>query len=123
MKNVLAISLLFLALVPAFQLNLIYSLYQVNKSYITRKYCINLDRPEVMCYGRCYVNKVIARTEDENTGFPSPSNQEKFSVFILSPIAAQPAPCPVDPGKGELPGVACLYSFGFNAEIFHPPRL
>lgn len=37
----------------------------MNKKEITEKYCINKDKPQMHCCGKCYLKKKLAQQEEE----------------------------------------------------------
>lgn len=37
--------------------------YELNKDYIAKVLCINLDKPQLHCNGKCYLSKKIAEAE------------------------------------------------------------
>jgi hypothetical protein len=51
--------------------------YQFNKSYIIQNYCINKNRPQLHCDGKCYLAKKIQATQEKE------ENQSKITVYKL----------------------------------------
>ncbi len=45
--------------------------YQINKAEITAKYCVNKDKPQMHCCGKCLLKKKLAEQEE----------QQKFPAF------------------------------------------
>jgi len=54
-----------LVLIANFQQTILLSLYQLNKNYFTKNFCENIDAPEKKCNGQCYINKTIAKQEEQ----------------------------------------------------------
>ncbi|MBV6654156.1 MAG: hypothetical protein KI786_10395 [Mameliella sp.] len=66
-----------LAVVPAFQLSIIYGFYSLNKAQITRDHCVNIEKPELMCSGKCYINDIIAEASaHDGTQAPLPAVED-----------------------------------------------
>ena len=40
--------------------------YRINKNFITAKLCINRNRPNSCCKGKCYLNKQLQKEEKGN---------------------------------------------------------
>lgn len=38
-----------------------------NQKELTEKYCVNLDKPEKMCSGKCYLNEMLAKDHEEES--------------------------------------------------------
>ena len=45
--------------------------YEINKKEITEKYCINKDKPQMHCCGKCLLKRKLAEQEE----------QQKFPAF------------------------------------------
>jgi hypothetical protein len=39
--------------------------YAINYDYISKVLCINKDKPELKCNGKCHLMKELAKTEDD----------------------------------------------------------
>jgi hypothetical protein len=72
LKKAGIILLITIVLMANFQQLLLLSIYQLNKKYFTENFCENIDAPEKNCQGQCYINKTIAKSEE---------NQEKNFNF------------------------------------------
>lgn len=63
--------------------------YVVNYDYIVETLCINKDKPELNCNGKCYLSKELAKTNDtESTPFSKgkTSGQKLLDIYILPEI-------------------------------------
>lgn len=70
MKNLRAYIAVVLAatfLAITFQSAFIQISYDLNKAYIAQELCVNKDRPEMKCEGKCYLNKQLTKTEQQNS--------------------------------------------------------
>jgi hypothetical protein len=119
-------ALTFLSVVPAFQLGIIYGFYALNKVQITNEYCVNIDKPQLMCSGKCYVNEIVAPANDTGTS---------KAQLPISLDFQQITPCLIDdnllPAFGvrsysqPLPAILnkTLYKWLFAAAVFKPPKV
>lgn len=41
--------------------------YQINKAYIAETLCVNRDKPQMHCDGKCYLSKQLKKANDLNT--------------------------------------------------------
>lgn len=100
---------------------LTYTAWSVNHEYIARTLCVNRNRPERCCEGKCYLSKQLEKHDDtQNTPFQVREGQ--FSSFYV---------------RGHAPvlsiavqAVFRLYPLAVSAvverplsSVFHPPCL
>jgi hypothetical protein len=71
MKSAVSILFLFSFLLVNLGKSIIFVHYEINKAEITQKYCINKDKPEMHCCGKCMLKKKLAEQEE----------QQKFPAF------------------------------------------
>ena len=58
--------------------------YSINKNYISEFLCVNKDKPELGCHGKCHLNKQLEKVNTENNGdFPIPSPNEEVSSILF----------------------------------------
>lgn len=56
--------------------------YQMNTEFITQAFCVNKDKPEVLCNGKCYLAKQL---EDERSKSENRIEfRSDFNIFIVS---------------------------------------
>jgi len=98
-KKCAAAILLLLIMAQSFYSATIYIWFQVNRSYITKAFCVNISRPEMKCGGKCYLAKQLQQAEENN-----PPQQLKewletapFLVSMDTHIPEAPATRPVNP--------------------------
>jgi len=97
--------------------------YAVNYDYISQALCINKNKPDLHCNGKCYLSKELAKTANTDT-FPSGklknSGQKLLDFYVLPEIAGITATQkPIFLDSGFLYEVA--YSFLFSKLVFRPP--
>jgi len=96
--------------------------YSINKNYISEFLCVNKDKPELGCEGKCHLNKQLEKFNTENNGdFPIPSpNEEITSVLffqIEKPISFAIL-CEIDSKKSNYNS---SFVNSFDIEIPTPP--
>lgn len=95
--------------------------YELRKAEITEMFCINKDRPEMACQGKCHLNRQLREQTDNG---PEPFLPE---VEPLAPaIIAARVTCGLfdhvetEPEHGGR--YHCPESVGHHAAVFHPPQ-
>ncbi len=72
----------------------ILSWYELYKEEITASYCININKPELMCNGKCHINKLLEVDVDNNESSKilsktNPNNGFYISEFTFLPLALE----------------------------------
>lgn len=81
MKSYLACILFFtLVLRPVCNIGYI-AYFQLNLDYIIETYCINKEKPELQCHGKCHLATQLATNSQDTTGETSYLNT-LFETFI-----------------------------------------
>jgi len=61
--------------------------YQINKAYIMQTLCVNRDKPQLHCDGKCYLDKQLQKANDLNTSpeqVPAPKiDLDKLPVALM----------------------------------------
>lgn len=60
--------------------------YQMNKDYIIENFCVNIDEPELMCSGKCYLSFELAQQEQEQQN-PLLKVETKELTYVLQDLA------------------------------------
>jgi len=97
--------------------------YIVNKEYIAKVLCINRDRPELKCEGKCHLTKMMAEQQSEEQSEAVPV--QVLATFAVFPLALAPlrfAASVLDSGSEYLVNSDELPSDLYDGRIFHPPR-
>ncbi|HPG08346.1 MAG TPA: hypothetical protein P5275_12095 [Saprospiraceae bacterium] len=122
MKRVLALLLAFILLALSCKDLIIYTIYQLDQSFIVENYCINKDRPELLCSGRCFIEQQITldkNQKEDSAGIQtllksSPSEYYQHLIpFSLIPVRSHLNQ--LVSNNPELP--MSLY----QEDVFHPP--
>ncbi len=59
--------------------------YNLNKEYIASVLCENRNKPELACNGKCYLNKQLEKSQEENHNHSVP--QIDLSKYPVTPIS------------------------------------
>ena len=98
--------------------------YAVNYDYIVNTLCVNKNKPELHCNGKCYLGKELAKANNETESIPfnkiKNSGQKILDVYTLPEITEV-----IITGKIIFSNFNFLYeaaySFLFLNHIFKPP--
>ncbi|HRP55846.1 hypothetical protein [Agriterribacter sp.] len=120
MKSFTTILLFTIIFLQTFSSFVIRADYFINKSYIARVLCINKEKPQTHCNGKCYLTKQLDQQEKQDQQAPVPK-WEKFDM--------QPFFLPKDLDflndrllvTTEYPIENEMLTFSFPRSIFHPP--
>jgi hypothetical protein len=97
--------------------------YVVNQDYIAEFLCINKDKPELECNGKCHLKKELQKTQEDT--------QQSFNVnledYPISPLHSLLSELPSKLTILQLRKVTNYYTekyiYLFSTDIFHPPQL
>lgn len=104
------------------QQGIIYVYFKLNQKYIEETYCINKDKPELACHGKCHLTKVLKENSSNNksekpsfyseiklfkTDFSTFTNKTFFPIISKTELTEQPS----------------LYKSTYFFEILHPPTV
>lgn len=98
--------------------------YAVNYDYISKVLCINKDKPELYCNGKCYLSKELANSSQEDS---SPLSKTKNQVqkildfYIPSEISEIIIPQQEFTNSTLFNYKTTDYSYLFLKFIFKPP--
>ena len=125
-KQVIGILFALFYLVTLFKPMLPHIIYYANYDYIVTELCVNKDKPELQCNGRCYLNALKKRI----TPVPEkePISTVPLSVIDLPvfPIDFSPYKVPVYEETKRLttPNYSKHFVISeFSFSIFHPPKM
>jgi len=121
MRYVTAILLLVSMLGTTFSSYGIWLDYALNKQFITANLCVNKDRPELKCQGRCYLCRKI---NNQNNKAPENSpRRANFKFLLLSEMSSGTYVLPIPDSS------SCLYATydgrlctACIPSLFHPPQ-
>ena len=121
MKALFATVLAMLLLVQSFNQTVLVVNYALNRTEITKEFCVNKSKPDKQCNGKCHLAKELKKAEQTEKKLPT-QLKEKFEMvqfcvalptfFFLKPDVSTPFFLPYR-SKAYLPPAF---------RIFHPPK-
>lgn len=119
-RKIIAIFLLIGIVTNCFNQWLLFSSYSLNKSYIASVLCTNLNKPEMHCDGKCFLDIKLKELEQKNK-----QDQENLKRIVenISPTNANiSAPLFEIKIKIEIPPYLQQKPIRNAVTIFHPPQ-
>lgn len=102
--------------------NLLMLNYALNKDSITELFCINKERPELKCDGKCHLGNQLNETK-ESSESPTIPEVRTFSEFVSAPVSFELPVYSVDSRtKTGFSYFSCLAE-GFKVTLVPPPWL
>ncbi|NDK55762.1 hypothetical protein [Pontibacter fetidus] len=122
MKNIFVISLIAVILLQTFSKVVVLADYQANKAYIMEFLCINRDKPELKCEGKCHLTKKLKAQHDSDKQANERGQKQEVQVNLfyqcMFAFSARRFATMV-----SYPSVySCAYRSVTYHSIFHPPR-
>jgi hypothetical protein len=120
-KKLIAFFLLIGIVTNCFNQWLLLSSYQLNKTYIATVLCTNLDKPELHCDGKCFLDIKLKELEQKKH-----QDQENLKRIIetLAPTYADILPLIFEIDFKSTPTPYLLHTpCGQIVSIFQPPKL
>lgn len=122
MQSLCTIILLTLILSIAFRDTIQIVTFYANQDYIASTLCINKNKPELLCSGKCVLTKQI---EENNSSEQLPVkriidlSKVAYTLNIAEPILAHTA---INKEREKPLHIDSYFEDRFIAGIFHPPR-
>ncbi len=63
--------------------------YLVNVSEITELFCVNKEKPQLQCNGKCHLASQLIETEKDENNSPFSSSQFAFNLDVISILTHQ----------------------------------
>ncbi|GAB3841509.1 hypothetical protein [Hymenobacter jeollabukensis] len=124
MHQCLVVFLSLLILLQSFSREVLVLDYALHRQRITEQFCVNKNRPQLRCNGRCHLRKQLAKTDDAEKKAPQNHAKLKFEALPLTRFCYQPPrrtmPA-VRAGFGQLR--APRIGMEVNRDVFRPPVL
>ncbi|MFB9865524.1 hypothetical protein [Rufibacter immobilis] len=123
MKRLATILLLLLMLTQAFSKAWIVLDYEANKDFITKFLCINRQKSQLQCNGKCYLKKKLKKADQTENSPASKEQKQKQQDLTLyyQPFAASISlslPLEARPLASPLEGTPA----GAQIAVFQPPK-
>lgn len=99
-----------------------YAAFKFNQEYISAVFCINKDKPEMKCDGKCYLKKTLDTSKEEKQSKTMPPPDEKSLVVFYESNMPSLLSGLVSKTKSTFSYLASL-SFLSEKDILHPPEV
>lgn len=116
----------FLALLvslPSFMGMVTYASWKMNQAYIAKYLCVNKEKKELKCKGKCHLMKNLKETaQPDNAPIPQKLKEINFQPFIfseLSPLSIVLGP--LSPTQSEITYQEHIKISAYYKSIFTPP--
>jgi len=95
--------------------------FELNESYIVSKLCINRDKPQMHCNGKCYLMRKLKQAEQKERNRAHENQRSMYQLgVVVEKLSFNPYMVRVERiYKPELPFLLPAYA----ADIFQPPRV
>lgn len=119
-KKSLSILLLAALICQCFSKLGIIAYYQINRDFIASHLCINRDKPQMHCNGKCYLNRKLRSDEkpDQNKG----NNDNKIELSIFCATDVFNLNTPMNGTEVSYPELITVYLQSRTRFLFHPPQ-
>ena len=95
--------------------------YELNKDFIAKELCINRDKPQLNCNGKCFLTKKIAEAEKKQESNERKTQKDLSQQTML--ISSFKVAFFNHSIKKSFPIYRKDYSITFYTAIFHPPQI
>jgi len=94
--------------------------YVINQDYIAEYLCINKDKPEMHCDGKCYLMQMLAEQNQEKKQNLPAIDLREYPIGFVQILHLSPS-VEVSNETTDNTTYSKQYSFLFNHSLFHPP--
>ena len=122
--RVFAITLLVMMVLNIFRYEIPYLQYDIFKDYIAKNLCVNKDKKDNCCQGKCFLNKQIKLTNENNTANENNNSKKLLNSEVkefLSSHIIIPKPAEKTLSPKCIIEIFIISKFAFA--IFVPPKL
>lgn len=117
-KQVVSIVLLIAFITVSFSKVILVGYYELNKKQITEQFCVNKDKPQMHCCGKCMLKKKLAEQEQQKSPVV-PDLKNEIQLFH-SPLTINIV-TDLSNGINISSPYTFVYQTGVNGSVFHPP--
>ena len=122
MRRAIAIFFTLIMLSVSFKEIVQYAAFKLNQDSISALFCINKDKPELKCDGKCYLKKSIQASEKENKqSKPVPPPDEK-SLVVYFENSFHASNASIAQRSNPFFNYVEFISFLLHQDIPHPPE-
>lgn len=99
--------------------------YVVNYDYISEVLCINKDKPELQCNGKCHLKTKLAKASDESSSQDTDTQQSTKRLLQVEFLENHHLDISLQLNDLHDPLMNTLfnqtYNYQYSSSIFHPP--
>lgn len=98
--------------------------YAFNYDYIVSVLCVNKDKPQMQCNGKCHLTKMVAKNTDTDSKKDMPTSKLEvlFTPLFFQEVTSVPMiPIFNEWKKNTIAYENEVYSFAFINTLFKPP--
>ncbi|MEZ4932547.1 MAG: hypothetical protein R2788_10565 [Saprospiraceae bacterium] len=96
--------------------------FHLNQNFIAQNQCINRDRPEANCHGKCFLkNSLSENHENEENKAPITQKEERPIYIIPSFKSAFNSNISILHDQRSIAFLTPIYAFEYHDDVFHPP--
>ncbi len=102
----------------------VFAWYEVNRTSIVANLCINRDKPELHCNGKCILAQKLRNLDDSDRKETNQGTSGALKLEIPAFIVQYYRITPIDFGEKAIrrfPHALTPYSFLPDADVFRPP--
>jgi hypothetical protein len=82
-RNLLAFTLIFALLIANCTQLFVYAGFEMNQKYISTELCINRDKPQMHCNGKCYLMRKLKQAEQKEKAHENENQRPILQPCIL----------------------------------------
>lgn len=97
--------------------------YMFNQDYIAEFLCINKDKPELQCNGKCHLVKQIEKQQEKEPLSSLRISIENYPIGFVNIYRIKPFKILTKVNKNINASYFELYNFDHNYNTFQPPEL
>jgi hypothetical protein len=123
LKKILAYTFFIIVLSSQLKQLAIYTNFKFNQGFIARVLCINQDKPEMKCNGKCHLKKQLKEADDIDQNPVAPKNKKdnvKINLFFFR-LFKRPSHFVYNQNKKQLYQYTKTLKDGFISTDFKPP--
>jgi hypothetical protein len=95
---------------------------RLNRSYIAQNLCVNRDKPQMHCNGKCHMMKVMKQEQKKDQDNPERKAENKFELVCADGPQAKLTPA-FTMTDFSYPWIKEIIYAGFSTNSFHPPQV
>ena len=95
--------------------------YEINKLEIIEKFCINKDKPDLKCDGKCHLKATLDKVDEDNNMSNEAESSSQNQLLLFKVDFNSIKVTAFTKGIKLISKYNNLYSYLTQASIFHPP--